>query len=561
MKLGLLFLAGALILGAQPGPTSFDSLVDRYFDDYFRLNPSFATASGFHQPYDRQLEDYSERGIQRRIELSRKYIPEFEKLPETDDRDWMIAHLKADLLTWTSIHPQTSNPDFYSSGATSSIFGLISRSFAPLEERMADAISREQQIPQMLNDARTQLRNPPKIYTEVALEQLPGNISFFANDVPKAFASVTDQKLRDQFNKVNSSVVGALKNYQAWLKSDLLTRSNGDFRIGVDTFHKALMYEEMVDTPLDRLLEIGYADLRKNQNWLKETAKKINPNASPDQITAKLAQDHPAPGQLLQSFRDTFRGLITFIEAHGIIALPPAPAPIVEETPPFLRALTFASMDTPGPYEKVAKESLFNVTLPEKGWSQQRTEELMEAFNRGTIISTAIHEAYPGHFTELMWFRQVPSKVRKLIWANTNVEGWAHYTEQMMLDEGYGNNSPELRIGQLRDALLRDCRFIVGIQMHTGKMTFDQGVDFFVKEGYQSREAGTMETKRGTSDALYLYYTLGKLQILKLREDYRKKVGSSYSLQQFHSEFVKQGGVPIKLVRHAMLGDNSPSLQ
>ena len=189
-------------------------------------------------------------------------------------------------------------------------------------------------------------------------------------------------------------------------------------------------------------------------------------------------------------------------------------------------------MDTPGPYEKTAKEAFFNVTLPEKSWSAKQTEEHMEGFNRGTIISTAVHEAYPGHYVQFLWMQNVPSKVRKLLGCSSNAEGWAHYTEQMMLDEGYGNGDLKLRLGQLQDALLRNARFIVGIQMHTGKMTMEQGIDFFVKEGYTSHANGERETKRGTSDPTYLYYTLGKLEILKLREDYKKLKGSAFSLRR-----------------------------
>jgi uncharacterized protein (DUF885 family) len=184
----------------------------------------------------------------------------------------------------------------------------------------------------------------------------------------------------------------------------------------------------------------------------------------------------------------------------------------------------------------------------------------MAAFNRGVIISTAVHEVYPGHYVQFLWVKNAPSKVRKLIGANTNAEGYAHYCEQMMLDEGYGNGDPHLRLGQLQDALLRDARYIVGIQMHRGRMTFEQGVDFFVKEGYQTRTNGERETKRGTSDPTYLYYTLGKLEILKLREDYKKAQGSSYSLQKFHDNFLRQGFPPIKIVRRALLGNDSPVL-
>jgi uncharacterized protein (DUF885 family) len=196
-------------------------------------------------------------------------------------------------------------------------------------------------------------------------------------------------------------------------------------------------------------------------------------------------------------------------------------------------------------------------------------EGYMHSFNVGTIISTAVHEAYPGHYVQFLWVPQAPSRVRKLLGANTNVEGWAHYCEQMMLDAGYGQpgagakderESKLLRLGQLQDALLRDARFIVGIELHTGKMTFDEAVAFFQKEGYQSKETAMVETKRGTGDPTYLYYTLGKLEIMKLREDLEKKEGAAFSLEKFHDEFLKQGFPPIKIVREAMLGDSSPTL-
>lgn len=217
-------------------------------------------------------------------------------------------------------------------------------------------------------------------------------------------------------------------------------------------------------------------------------------------------------------------------------------------------------MDTPGPFEKVAKEAFFNVTLPERSWSREQVDEHMKSFNRGTIVSTAVHEVYPGHYTQFLWVQNAPSKVRKLIGASTNAEGWAHYSEQMMLDEGYGNGDLKLRLGQLQDALLRNARYIVGIEMHTGKMSFEQAVEFFVKEGYQTRALGLVETKRGTSDPTYLYYTLGKLEILKLRDDYRKLRGAKFTLLEFHDTFLAQGFPPIQIIRRAMLGNDSPVL-
>jgi uncharacterized protein (DUF885 family) len=261
--------------------------------------------------------------------------------------------------------------------------------------------------------------------------------------------------------------------------------------------------------------------------------------------------------------------LISFIRTRHIITIPSDVRPILEETPPFERATTFASMDTPGPFEKIAKEAFFNVTLPDPHDTPEQVEGHMAEFNVGTIVTTAVHEAYPGHYVQFLWAHDAPTKVRMLLGASSNAEGWAHYCEQMMLDEGYGQpgtgakdprEAKFIRLGQLQDALLRNARFIVGIEMHRGKMTFDQAVDFFVKEGYQSKEAGLVETKRGTGDPTYLYYTLGKLEILKLREDVKKKRGAAFSLEEFHNDFMKQGFPPIKIVRQALLGDDSPAL-
>jgi uncharacterized protein (DUF885 family) len=217
-------------------------------------------------------------------------------------------------------------------------------------------------------------------------------------------------------------------------------------------------------------------------------------------------------------------------------------------------------MDTPGAYETKDDKALFNVTTPEAKWTAERTEEWMKTFNNSMIPGTTIHEVYPGHFVQFLWINQLHSKIRKLIFCGSNAEGWAHYSEQMMLDEGYGKGDPVLRMGQIEDALLRDARFIVGIKMHTGDMTVDQAKQFFIDEGYQLPPTADLETKRGTSDPTYLVYTLGKLQILKLREDYHKMRGKDFSLLEFHDHLMQQGGVPIKIIRKAMLGDDSPTL-
>jgi uncharacterized protein (DUF885 family) len=535
------------------------SLTDRFFDEYyFPFNPTSATSAGIHK-YDGQLEDYSKAGVDARVAKLKQFEAEFAKLPPDPDRDLVLSTIRAGLLEYQTVRSWERNPDIYSSGITGSAFTIMSRTFAPPEVRLRSLIERERKMPQVLAAARVNLKNPPKIYTEIAIQQAPGIISFFEKDVPLAFKAVTDPKLLAEFRAANDAVIKALTDYQNYLKTDMLPRSNGDFRLGADTYAKKLLYEEMVDIPLDRLLEIGYADLHRNQQRYRETALLIDKTKTPQQILAEAVKDHPAPDQLLQTFRNTLGGLRDFIISHHLVTIPSPVLPILEETPPFMRATTFASMDTPGPYETVAKEAFFNVTIPEKSWTPERTESFMGQFNYGTILSTAIHEAYPGHYVQFLWMPRIQSRVRKLLGASSNAEGWAHYCEQMMLDEGYSKD-PKMRLGQLQDALLRDARYIVGIEMHTGKRTFDQAIDFFVKEGYQPHEVGVVETKRGTADATYLYYTLGKLQILKLREDYKKMRGSQFSLEEFHNRFLQQGFPPIKIVRKAMLGNDSPTL-
>jgi uncharacterized protein (DUF885 family) len=568
--------AETMQLARDPGG-ALAKLADRYFDElYFKYYPTAGTAAGFHQ-YDTRLEDYSRRAIDSQISALKQFKTEFEnlKMPngsqeEQSDRDLVLSDINSRLLALENIRQWETNPDVYSSGITNSAFLIMSRKFASPDERLKSLIAREKQMPAVFDAAKQNLKNPPRIYSEIALEQLPGIISFFQKDVPDAFKEAKDQPTIQEFQKTNQQVISALEAYQRWVKDDLLPKSNGDFKIGADNYRKKLLYDEKVDIPLDRLLEMGMTNLRRNQDEFRRVAKLLDPNKTPEQILHELEAEHPAPDHLLAAFRNTFSDLRKFIGDKHIVTIPSPVPPIVEETPPFMRALTMASMDTPGPFENIAKEAFFNVTLPESSWTPQQVEEHMEGFNRGTVISTAIHEAYPGHYVQFLWVQHAPSKVRKLLGCSSNAEGWAHYTEQMMLDEGYGRTPgvPEekdtsflkLRLGQLQDALLRNARFIVGIKMHTGQMTFDQAVDFFEKEGFQSHANALRETKRGTSDPTYLVYTLGKLEILKLRDDYKKKAGDKFSLEDFHNKFLEQGFPPVKIIRQSLLGDNSPTL-
>ncbi len=572
--------AHAQHLSADGGVQTFNYVADQFFSEvYFHFAPTAGTSAGLHQ-YDTQLEDYTAASAQKQIAALHAYEKKIEAIDASaldasvaGDREILLNNIRSLLLTLEVIRPLEKNPDLYSSGITNSVYVIMERPYASTNTRLRAAIEREKLMPQVLLEARKNLKNPPRIYTEIALEQVDGNISFFQNDVPSAFFSgpdaATDAEAKAAFDKSNAAVIDALKSYGAWLKSNILPRSNGDYKLGADTFAKKLRYDEMVDIPLDRLLQIAFDDLHKNQAEFARIAKEVDPTKTPQEVLAELASIHPAPDQLLSAFQDTFSSLITFISTHHIITIPSKVEPTLEETPPFMRATTQASMDAPGPFETHSTKAYFNVTLPEKGWTSEHIAEHMAAFNVGTVISTSVHEAYPGHYVQFLWTPQFPSTIRKVLGAASNIEGWAHYTEQMMLDQGYGQpgagakderEAKLIRLGQLQDALLRDARFVNSIKLHTGQFTFDQAVNFFVSDGYQSRSVGLVETKRGTADATYLYYTLGKLEIMKLRADMMKRQGTAFNLEDFHNNLMRQGAAPIKIIRKAMLHDDSPVL-
>ena len=552
------------------------ALADDYFDNvYLPSGPTNATALGIHR-YDAKLDDFTRAGVARQIRDQRRYLQKFEATDAAAlsdqvraDRELLLSNIRSSLLMLEITRPLERDPDSYPSGISASAFSLMERAFAPADERLRLLVARERQMPAALAAARTNLRNPPEVYTRIAAQQLPGIISFFDRDLPAAFADAHDAAVLAQFRAANAAVVTALRDYETWLNKSLLPRSHGDFRLGAKAFMAKLAAEEMVDIPLDRLLEIGMANLHRNQREFARVAHEMEPDKTPQQVLAEIAAGHPRPADLLDTFRGTLAGLVQFIEQNHIVTIPSTVPPILHETPPFMRATTSASMDTPGPFETAAHEAYFNVTLPDPAWDAARTDGFMDAFSYPVITSTAIHEAYPGHYVQFLWMQHVDDRVRKLLGASSNAEGWAHYCEQMMLDEGYGapgagaadaRAASLLRLGQLQDALLRNARFIVGIRLHTENMSLEEAMDFFVREGYQPRQTAEMETKRGTSNPTYLYYTLGKLQIQKLRADVEAREGKAFRLQDFHDRFLQQGFPPIKLVRRAFLHDDSPTL-
>jgi len=551
---------------APPAPASgsgdaeFTKLVAEILEDgYFRY-PTQATYLGIHK-YDDKLENYSRGAVDDAVATARKFRGQIEKIDPASlspdkqlDREFVDHALTSRILDLDVIKPWAKDPDTYSSGLANTAYIMIKRAFAPADVRLRALVAREQAMPAALAEARKNLQNPPEIYTKIAIEQIDDSRDMFATAVPMAFKDVKDPALVADFKKANDAVIAAFDDYKSWLKNDLLPKSKGDFAYGADLYHQRLVADEMVDTALDELLKIADADIKKNQAAFAETAKKIDPTKTPMAVLESLQNDHPPAGKLLATTQAELDSLAKFLTEHHIITVPQAATARVQETPPFMRATTSASMDTPGPFEKVATEAYYNMTLPDPKSSPSEQADYMKQWYYAAITNVSVHEAWPGHYLQFLYAKDFPSDARKVFGANTNIEGWAHYCEQMIEDEGFHADQPKYRLAQLQDALLRDARFVVGIRMHTQGMTMAQAEEFFQKEGYQPASVAVQETKRGTADATYGYYTMGKLMILKLRDDYKARMGQAYTLQGFHDAFIKLGPLQLPLIRKAMLG-------
>ncbi len=539
-----LALSGSLMLqacgGSDPAPpapqagngdAALAQLATEILEDYYRRNPTVATNLGIHK-YDTKIEDYSAAAIADDVRGLKAFRARLDAIDATTlsvgvalDRELLVHSLDSELLRKEVIRPWATDADSYSSGITSTAYVMIKRSFAPPEERLRLLIARLQAMPGVLAEARKNLTNPPRVYTEIAIEQADGNRQFFATAVAEAFTGITDKGLLAEFNEANAGVMAALASYKAWLESDLLKRSIGTFAYGADSFRRRRWADEMIDTSLEDLLAVAEADLRRNQTAFAEVARRIDPRKTPLQVLEGLQRDHPPAAKLLATTQGELDALAQFLTDKAIVTVPTAPPARVTETPPFLRATASASMDIPGPFETRATEAYYNMTLPDPAWPGRDQQAFMEQWYCPAITNVSVLEVWPGHYLQFLYAKQFPSDVRKVFGAASNSEGWAHYAEQMMLDEGLHADDPRYRLAQIQDALLRDVRFIVGIRMHTQGMTMAQAQEMFVKAGYQTVQTARSETKRGTSDATYGYYTMGKLMILKLREDYKAKAG------------------------------------
>ena len=565
--LALVAVVAALVLRAQTpsAPTrptvpsgvdpAFAKFVDDYFDSRFASNPLQGTSAGFHQ-YDTKMPDLSRASIEKRIadlkaQLQRLSVFDRTKLPFDDaiDAEAIEGDIRSELLDLETLRNWERNPMMYSGVSGFAVNDLMKRDFAPKAERLRSVVARLKAVPAICAAGKANVKNPPKEFTTLAMRMSKGSAGFLQGAVAAwaKDAAGGDAALAAEFADANGKAATAVSDFSAWLEKEVVPRSNGKYAIGAENFSAKLRYDEMVDWPLAQVLATGEANLAKDYAAFIETAKKIDPSKTPAEVMKSLSNEHPAAADLIPSAERTVEAARKFLVDHRIVTIPSEVRPKITETPPFARFGSFASMDTPGAYETKATEAFYYITPVEGDWDAKHQEEHLRLYNPYVMGMINVHEVWPGHYLQFLYGGRFPTKTRKLVFCGTNAEGWAHYTEQMMVDEGFGGGDPKVRLAQLQEALLRDCRYVVGIKLHTQGMTVEDGAKIFVEKGFQEPANAYEEARRGAYNPTYLYYTLGKLEIQKLRDEYRQKKGAS--LQQFHDAFVSQGALPIPLAR------------
>jgi len=559
----LLLAACATTKGMSPeaAHAAFTKLVDDTFAEDFAFNPLKATNAGIHT-YDAQLPAWTPARIQAHVATLESLLDRTTALwtertalgaDDLTDLEALDGYLRAELLDWNILHFTARNPMSYAGRPGSAIDPLLKRDFAPAKERLKSVVARLEKVPALYAAGKDNVSQPPKEWTELAIGQTRGTEGYL-RDTLAAWAkeaAAEDPVQWADFQRANITAIAATQDFLHWLTKTVLPKSTGTWAIGPRAYVTLLKHAEFITTPLEELLAQGEAQLQKDRQAFIETAREIDPRRTPEQVFASLADEHPTAKDLLPYARRTLEQVRQFVVRKDLVSFPSEARPAVEDTPVFMRIGNYASMDTPGPYETRAKEAFYYITPPELNWDSKHLEEHLREFNSSMLPIIHVHEAYPGHFVQFLWAPRFPTKVRKLLPNNSNVEGWAHYTEEMVIEEGMADDNPKLKLAQLEEALVRDCRYVVGIGLHTTSMTVQQGAERFVKDCYQNQTVAYEEARRGTYDPTYLYYTAGKLMILELRKDYLSQKGGT--LKQFHDTFLAQGPLPIPLVRKLIL--------
>lgn len=539
----------------------WDELAQRLAQMYLERFPELATYLGVHD-YDHEVFDYSEVARDAEIRTLYSYLQELQSIPREQlepERaldhamvEHEIRHRLIDLESWRS---WTHDPDVPNNIVVGGVFPLAKRSFAPPEERLRAVVSRLKQAPTIFAHAKQQLTEPARVPTEIAVQQVRSTVGFFEKSLPTAFAQVQDTALLNEFEEVNRQVIALYHQYACWLETEALPRAEHPFSIGERHYSLRLKWGEGVELPLNKLVEVGKQELQRLQEEFTTTAMRIDPHRAPREVLDEMVKDHPDAQGLIPFTQQMLEELRQFCIDRDIVTIPSEVRCKVEETPEFMRELTFASMDTPGPFEEVATEAFYNVTLPSPNWSPEDIEGHLRAFNRYNLTAISIHEAYPGHYVQFLWLKHAPTRLRKMLGSYSNAEGWAHYCEELFMELGYRVEDPRYRLAQLHEALLRACRYVVGFGMHTQGMSLEEAIQLFVQQAHMEPINAEREAKRGTVDPMYCNYTLGKLMLLKLRDDLKRNQANGFSLRAFHDSYLKAGFPPIPLLRLQMLGE------
>jgi uncharacterized protein (DUF885 family) len=560
---------------AQTQDAEYEAVAEEYVKTYLAAHPLQGTALGLHE-YDGKISDYSRLALDAELSRLRRFddrLAKFDpaKLGQRQSIDLRIlqAAVKHDLFEMQDMAVFERNPMVYARAGDVNVY--IKRNFAPLEDRVRSLVAIESQIPNILIAARTNLDEKlPKPFVQLAIQIARGSADFLKRDLVAAVSGLKDQQLHVAFQAANRKATTALSDYARWLEREKLPKATLDFALGEEKFGRFLAQTELVNLPPQKVLEIGMAQLKAEQEAFAEAAKKIDPNKPAIEVFKQIQSEHPASDKLIPDIAKDLDKLRKYVVSRRLVAVPSEVRAKVKETPQYLRATSFASMDTPGPFEKRATEAYYYVTPTEEDWPAKEKEEWLTAFNYYTSDVTSIHEVYPGHYVQFLHLNASPaSKVEKIFGSYAFIEGWAHYCEKMMIDEGFGSaagstpseedvkRAAKYRMAQADEALLRLCRLCVSIKVHTQNMSIDEGTKFFQDNCYYEEKPARQEAMRATFDPGYLNYTLGKLQILKLRDDYKAQQGDDFSLQKFHNELLSHGMPPIRLLREIMLKDPS----
>jgi len=555
----------------QTPDSEYEEIAEQFIKGYFAARPLLGTAMGLHE-YDGKITDYSRLALDAELSRLKRFedrLQKFElnKLSQRQSIDLRIlqAGIRREIFQREAMSIYERDPMVYARAADVNIY--IKRNFAPLDDRVHSIVAIESQIPNILIAARTNLEPVlPKPYVELAIQIAKGSADFLRKNLVEAVAELRDERIRTEFLEANRKAAAALTEYAAWLERDRLPKATADFALGEEKFQRLLKETELVDLAPQKVLEIGLTQLRKEQKAFAEAAKRIDSNKSPAEVFKQMQSEHPTPESLLADIGKDLEQIRKFVLTRKLVTIPSEVRARVKETPQYRRATSFASMDTPGAFEKRATEAYYYVTPPESEWPPLQKEEWLTAFNFYTTDVVSIHEVYPGHYVQFLRLNASPaSKVEKIFDSYAFIEGWAHYCEKLMIDEGYGTvanpsdadekRAAKYRLAQSDEALLRLCRLCVAIKMHTENMSVEEATRFFRENCYYEEKPARAEAMRGTFDPGYLNYTLGKLQILKLRDDYKAQEGGNFSAQKFHNELLNHGMPPIRLLRELMLKD------